>query len=99
MEQDETREKMESGEKEETVYDEQGRENLVEDDEISPTEAGFMEGAEDDGEQGKCANCGAALMDAEHTVETKIDGKTYWFCSDHCLEKYKEKKKGEEQLG
>ena len=97
-EKDELREEMESGEKEETVYDETGREKLIEDDEISPDEAGFMEGAEDDGEQGKCANCGAALLDAAHTVETKIDGKQYFFCADHCLQKYKEKMKGEEQL-
>jgi YHS domain-containing protein len=94
---DEIRQEMETGEKEETVYDEEGREKLVEDGEISPEEAGFMEGAEDDGEQGKCANCGAALMDAENTLETRIDGKVYWFCSDHCLQKYKEKNIGEEQ--
>lgn len=90
-EKDDIRADMESGEKEETVYDDTGREKLMEDDEISPEEEGFMEGAEEDGEQGKCANCGAALMDAESTFETKLDGKTYWFCSDHCLEKYKEK--------
>ena len=41
---DELKLKMESGEKEETVYDETGREQLVEDGEISPEEAGFMEG-------------------------------------------------------
>ncbi|MBW2997556.1 hypothetical protein KY349_04415 [Candidatus Woesearchaeota archaeon] len=98
MEKDEERAEMESGEKEETVYDEAGREKLVEDDEISPEEAGFMEGAEDDGEQGKCAYCGAALLDAAHTVETKIDGKQYFFCSDEHAQKYEEKKKGEEQL-
>jgi YHS domain-containing protein len=95
---DEIREDMDTGEKEETVYDETGREKLVEDAEISPEEAGFMEGAEDDGEQGKCANCGAALMGAENTFETKLEGKTYWFCSEKCLTDYKEKKKGEGQL-
>lgn len=95
---DELREEMESGEKEETVYDDTGREKLVEDGEISPTEEGFMEGAEDDGEQGKCAYCGAALLDAEHTVETKIDGKTYFFCSDEHAQKYLERKKGESQI-
>jgi hypothetical protein len=89
---EEKRDEMEAGEKEETVYDETGREKLVEDAEISPEEAGFMEGAEDDGEQGKCANCGAALLDAEGTVETKVEGKTIWFCSSKCLESYKEKK-------
>ena len=84
---------MEIGEEDETVYDEAGREKLVEDDEISPDEAGFMEGAEDDGEQGKCANCGAALLDPDDVVETKLKGKTTWFCSDDCLEKYKKRKR------
>ncbi|MBW2967730.1 hypothetical protein KY362_04535 [Candidatus Woesearchaeota archaeon] len=92
MEKDEKREEMEEGEMDEDVYDDVGRDKLMEDDEIDDWEEGFMEGAEDDGEQGKCANCGAALMDAENTYETKLDGKTYWFCSSHCLEKYKEKK-------
>ncbi len=32
---------------EETVYDEEGREELVEGDEVSPEEAGFMKGYED----------------------------------------------------
>ena len=95
---DELRKKMDVGEKDETVYDETGREKLVEDGEMSPEEAGFMEGAEDDGEQGKCQNCGAALLDAAGTYETKIDGKTFWFCSEHCLQKFEEKKKGEDQL-
>lgn len=95
---DDTRQEMESGEEEETVYDDVGREKLMEDDEIDPWEEGFMEGAEDDGEQGKCQYCGAALLDPKHTFETKIDGKTYWFCSAEHLQKFTEKGKGEEQL-
>ncbi len=88
---------METGEKEETVYDEAGREKLVEDGEISPAEAAFMEGAEDDGEQGKCAFCGAALLDAK-VVETRIADKVYWFCSEDHATKFREKKTGEEDL-
>lgn len=92
------KDEMRTGAKEATVYTAAGREILEEDDEISPEEEGFMEGAENDGEQGKCANCGAALLNAENTFETKIDGKTYWFCSNKCIKHYKEKKMGEEQL-
>ncbi|MFC1741384.1 hypothetical protein ACFL3V_02525 [Nanoarchaeota archaeon] len=95
---DELKKEMDVGKKDEEVYTEAGREKLVEDGEMSPEEAGFMEGAEDDGEQGKCQNCGAAMLDAENTFETKIEGKTYWFCSEHCLEKFKEKKLGKEQV-
>lgn len=98
MEDEKKEMEMEQGEREETVYDPEGREKLVEDGEISAEEEGFMEGAEDDGEQGKCANCGAALMDPEHTVEEEIDGEVWWCCSSECADKLREKKKGESQL-
>ena len=40
----------ENEEKGKDVYSEEGREELVDDDEISPEEEGFMEGAEGDGQ-------------------------------------------------
>ncbi len=40
------KEEMTSGEEDEDVYTEEGREELEEDDEISPSEEGFMRGAE-----------------------------------------------------
>lgn len=91
------KDEMRTGAKDATVYTAAGREVLEEDDELDTWEEGFMEGAEDDGEQGKCANCGAALLDYK-TVETKIDGKTYWFCSNKCVKHYKENRMGEEQI-
>ena len=36
------------------IYSEEGREDLVEDGEISPAEEGFMEGAEGNGQGAKC---------------------------------------------
>ena len=54
-------EKMEQGKKAENVYSEEGREKLSEDDEISPSEEGFMEGAEGRGGKNCCAECGALL--------------------------------------
>ena len=87
---------MEMGEEDESVYDDTGREKLMEDDEISPTEEGFMEGAEDDGEQGKCAYCGAALMGFD-TVETKINGKVWWFCSNDHADRFKERSEHKEE--
>jgi len=89
-EKEKLREDMELGKKDETVYDEAGRQKLVEDGEMSPEEAGFMEGAEDDGEQGKCAYCGAAIF-KDNTVESRLDGKVFWFCSDEHATKYKER--------
>ncbi len=90
MSKDEERLEMETGEKEETVYDDVGRQKLVEDGEISPEEAAFMDGAEGDGEQGKCAFCGKGLFRGS-THETKIEGKTYWFCSEEHAEKYRKR--------
>ncbi len=49
MAEDEGKEEKE----EETVYDEEGREELVEGDEVSPEEAGFMKGYEDADEEKK----------------------------------------------
>jgi hypothetical protein len=89
---EEIEDEMEEGELDETVYDAEGREKLREDEEIEDWEEGFMEGAEDDGEQGKCANCGGALLD-EDLIETEINNKVMWFCSEDCLEEYKRKKK------
>jgi hypothetical protein len=88
---DEVRKKIATGEKEADVYSQTGREQLEEDDEIDTWEEGFMEGAAQDGALGKCANCGAALFKG-NTVETKIKSKKVWFCSDYCLDEYKEKK-------
>jgi hypothetical protein len=88
---DDKRLEMDIGEKEESVYGPVGREKLEEDDEIDAWEEGFMEGAEDDGEQGKCAYCGAALLRGK-TFETKIKGRVVWFCSEQHIEDYKKKK-------
>jgi len=46
---EETKKEMDIGEDDEDVYNEEGREKLEEDDEISPREQAFMEGAEGGG--------------------------------------------------
>lgn len=77
----------------EDIYSEEGREDLVEDDEISPTEEGFMEGAEGDGQGAKCRKCGKVLMG--DFIERKVDDEIYRFCSDECADKYVEEKEKE----
>ena len=89
-------EEMEHGEKNEDVYTEEGREKLVEDDEISPEEEGFMEGASGAGQLGKDALTGEPLMDVEDVVETEIDGKMYRFVNAENARKFREKKEQEE---
>ncbi len=72
------------------IYSEDGREELVEGDEISPAEEGFMEGAEGDGQGAKCRKCGAVLGD--DLIEKKVGNELCRFCSDECAEKYSEEK-------
>jgi len=85
---DEERKAMAEGTEDEDVYTDEGREALVEDGEISATEAGFMEGAEGDGQQGKCQKCGKAIPETEDVVEKEIAGANKFFCSDGCVEEY-----------
>ncbi|MBI4738786.1 hypothetical protein HY772_04445 [Candidatus Woesearchaeota archaeon] len=85
---DKLREKLQLGIKEKDVYDRVSRDVLVEDDELSPWEAGFMDGAEKGGQHAKCAGCGVILSRGS-TVERKIAGKLLWFCSETCTKKFK----------
>ncbi|MAG08124.1 hypothetical protein CMO89_01520 [Candidatus Woesearchaeota archaeon] len=87
---EEIEEDMETGEKEEDVYTEEGREKLVEDDEIEPGEEGFMKGAEGLGQDSKCRKCGKILKD--EFLEKEIDGELHRFCSDKCAEEYEREK-------
>ena len=81
----------EIGKKEEDVYSEEGREKLVEDDQISPSEEAFSEGAEQKGELSTCAQCGNVL-DEDNTIEREVNGEIKWFCCEDCAKKYKEEK-------
>ena len=74
----------------EDIYLEEGREDLIEDDEISPEEEGFMEGAHDDGQGAKCRKCGKPLGD--NFIERRIGDEVYRFCSGRCAKTYMEKK-------
>ena len=78
----------EIGKKEGNVYTQEGREELLENDEISATEERFMEGAEGGGQDAKCALCGAVLGDMESTYERDFDGDIYYFCSEEHAMKY-----------
>ncbi len=90
---EEIKEDMESNKDDEEVYEQQGREKLVEDDEIYISEQGFMEGATDAGQLGKDALTGESLSDIEDVVETEIDGKVYRFINQENAIKFKEKRK------
>lgn len=90
---EEIKENMEMGEKNEDVYSEEGREKLLEDAEIDAEEEGFMEGAEGRGQLAKCDNCHKVLGDdPENTVEREFDGEMHLFCSDKCAEEFSKNK-------
>ena len=89
------REEMQTGNADEDLDTREGREAQVEEDEVEPWEAGFAEGASDEGIHGKDALTGQPLMDVENVVETEIDGKNYRFASEKNAEKFMERiKKG-----
>ncbi|HLC58813.1 MAG TPA: hypothetical protein VJI68_03040 [Candidatus Nanoarchaeia archaeon] len=74
------------------IYNEVGREELEEADEITEVEEGFMEGFEEGETLAKCAFCKKVLV-GEDFVEEEIDEVHYRFCNeDHAL-KFEEKKK------
>ncbi len=87
---------MEHGDKDEDIYSKEGREKLVEDDEIDPIEAGIMEGASQAGQLGKDALTGEPLMDVEDVIETEIDGKVYRFVNQENAEKFRKNKENQE---
>src|SRR3989338_2711989 len=90
MSEDEKEElEMDMDEKDEDIYEDEGSTKLEEDGVIDPAEEGFMKGAEHDGEDAKCRECGEILVD-DH-LEKEINGKVMRFCCDSCLEKYEEK--------
>lgn len=74
----------------EEMYSKEGRDYLVDSDEISPWEAAFMEGADDYGKGAKCRSCGKVLLREKIVVEKVIKGELYRFCSEECLDDYEE---------
>lgn len=67
------------------------REALVEDDEISAAEEGFMEGESGGGKNAKCANCGGILLEEDKVIEREVEGEKHFFCSVKCAEEYVKK--------
>jgi YHS domain-containing protein len=76
----------------ENLEDENSPENLVEDGEISPEEAGFMQGYHEDDKALSCAYCKKIILDPEDSIKKEIDGEIYLFCSDSCYEHFKKEK-------
>lgn len=96
---DEEEFEVREGDKDEDVYEEAGREELTEEDEISPREEAFLEGEKFTAEESACDECESPLSDnAREVVELEMNEKKYFFCSEDCANKFKKKHKKEFKL-
>ncbi len=76
---------------EEDIYSEEGREELIEDeDEITEVDEGFMKGYEEGAKMAVCSYCHKVLR--EDIVEEDFDDETYRFCSEECASKFEMKR-------
>mgnify|MGYP001586791383 CR=1 FL=1 len=90
--QDDIMKEMETGDLDEDIYTEEGRDLAEEEDEISEVEAGFMEGYKEGAKIVKCSTCKQVLSDdPDDIIEEEINGDTYRFCSEKCAEVYNKK--------
>lgn len=78
---------IETGDREEDIYTEEGRKVAEDEDMITNEEEGFMEGYEEEDRAAKCAKCRKILE--EDFIEEEIDGDEYRFCSRRCAETFK----------
>ncbi len=79
------------------VYSEETRNELVEDDELTPEESGFLEGYNNDTKRVVCAECKRIIIDPDDAIEAEINNETYLFCSEECYEKFKKRKQETEE--
>ena len=70
---------------------EEGRDDLMDADEISNIEEGFAESYDHEQTQVKCQNCEKMILDT--AVEREFRGQEYFFCSINCAEMYIKKLK------
>ena len=85
------KEEAETGEKEENVYSDVAREELVEGDEISSEEEGFMEGYNEEKGEEECASCGNIITGPKITRD--IGGEIHNFCSKQCADDFHQEQK------
>jgi len=69
------------------IYSEDGRAELVDDDEITDVDEGFMKGYDAATESGKCSSC-KTLLEGHEVITKEVKRKKYKFCSQHCLTEF-----------
>ncbi|MBU4502218.1 MAG: hypothetical protein KKA79_06485 [Nanoarchaeota archaeon] len=84
---EEEKEDIAEGKAEKNLYNEAGRDELVEDeDEATDLDEGFMKGYDEGAKMAKCPVCNSILDD--DLVEREINGEVHRFCCDEHAEKY-----------
>lgn len=78
--------KIEQKQPEENLYNEEGREDALDADEINDVEEGFMQGYEEGEKMAKCSLCKKPL--GKNIVEKEYNGEIYRFCSEHCADEF-----------
>ena len=76
-------------EDEEDIYEDKSREGMLEDDDITAEDEGFMKGYEQEKSMAECARCHKILV--RDFIEMEVGDETLRFCSEKCAEKYKPK--------
>lgn len=78
-----------------TIYSDESREDMVDEDEIDSLEEGFMQGYDEGEASAKCALCKKVLT--QDFVEEEINGKIYRFCSEEHADLFIKKQKEKEE--
>ncbi len=81
------KEKIDIGDKEENVYSDSARKELVDSGGISAREEGFMEGYNEEKAEEECDTCENIIT--EKKIVKEIDGERHTFCSQKCADEYK----------
>jgi len=75
--------------------EEEPLEEDLNDDEVEPWEEGFEEGEKEEGQLGKDALTGEAIVDATEVIELEWEGRVYRFINQKNADLFLKKKKGE----
>lgn len=72
----------------ENIYEDKGVDELLEEDEISDSEAGFMEGIIHGKKTSKCSYCKKTILKENCNYKYKLNDKIYYFDSLECKKKW-----------
>jgi len=63
---------------------------VIEQDGLSSSEEGFMQGYMDEEEISECAECGVAITEEKSVITRCFEEEEYTFCSENCASDFKD---------